>query len=87
MKPEKILAEKIFSLTESVYKMNIGSMEMLNTDTAATQIGRLMLEGRKHDMIKLLFQLSAIYLDILEKETRHRLISNKQTYLEIEESC
>ena len=87
MKPEKILAEKIFSLTESVYKMNIGSMEMLNTDTAATQIGRLMLEKRKHDMIKLLFQLSAIYLDILEKETRHRLISNKQTYLEIEESC
>ena len=89
MTKEKELAEQIYSFLEGFEQTKKEKAEPyvyeIRKRNAAIDLGYLLQEARHHDIVKTLFALNAIYLDKLQAELKSKLVSNKQTYQDIED--
>ena len=51
----------------------------------AEEVGRVLIEAKERDIIRVLLILTNKYIDVFQQQTKQRLISNRQTYQEIME--
>lgn len=51
----------------------------------AEEVGRVLIESKERDIIRVLLILTNKYIDVFQQQTKKRLISNRQTYQEIME--
>ena len=89
MTKEKEIAEQIYSFLEGFEQTKKEKSEPylyeIRKRNAAMDLGYLLLEARQHGIIRVLFALNAIYLDGFQEELKSKLVSNKETYQDIED--